>query len=846
MKRENQSIRYSASDLVNYLGCKHLTELDRQTVLGKIPPPDWKNPALALIQQKGIEHEQAYVNHLKFQDLCVRELDGHSGESTLQAMKEGVDIITQARFEKDGWVGIADVLKKVPGESTLGNYHYEIEDTKLAAETKAGTVLQLCLYADLLGNLQGRIPENLYVIKPGEAFSADQYRYPEFEAYYRFVKKQFIHTLEAKPEDTYPMPVAKCDTCRWWKDCNQKWHDDDHLSLVAGIRSNQLKELEEQGIKTLETYAGEEKPFRSKPSKGNEETYKKIHDQAKIQLKGRKENKLLYELLPVMPQRGLNRLPKPSKGDIYFDIEGDHFYEEGGLEYLLGISLRNASDAQEYKGFWAKTRKEEKEAFIQFMEFTLTRWKSFPDMHIYHYAPYEPSAIKRLASRHAVFEEEVDRLLRSERFIDLFAVIKETLIASVESYSLKDIEQFTGYTRKANLRMASEARRQMSIALDFKDFTGLPDQDLELIELYNKDDCEATKALHSWIEQIYQEQITDGISLERPEEKTGDASENISEEENQASMLYGKLVGELPEDPADWDNKDKAKWLLAHQVEFYRREMRSAWWEFFRLKELEPHELLEERKGIYDLRYIKTLPESKRAPIDRYSYPPQEISLEKGKELYEPQGSIIGTIHNFSLKDNIVDIKKRLDQKGNHPHALFIKDIVSNQGLVPSFFHFIQSVIDYGIDGDGPYRAGRDLLLKYAPRLMNSETLQLNSKQLMEENAIQTMLDLNEGILPVQGPPGTGKTYLGGGLIAELVKRGKKTGVTAVSHKVIRTLLDKAVERGNEKGINVQIGHKSKANTGDGTYIKDKNAAFAALEEGKVVGGTAWLWSNDD
>ena len=137
MKKIGQSLQFSASDLINYLGCKHLTELDRKTVLGEIDPPDWSNPALVLIQQKGIEHEQAYVAHLKSQGLNVCELEGHSLSDTKAAILKGYEIITQARFEKDGWVGIADILRKISGNSKLGDYYYEVEDTKLARETKA-------------------------------------------------------------------------------------------------------------------------------------------------------------------------------------------------------------------------------------------------------------------------------------------------------------------------------------------------------------------------------------------------------------------------------------------------------------------------------------------------------------------------------------------------------------------------------------------------------------------------------------------------------------------------------------------------------------------------------------
>lgn len=846
MKIANQSILYSASDLVNYLGCKHLTELDRKTVLGEIDPPDWKNPALVLIQQKGIEHEQAYVGHLKSQGLNICELEGHSFGETKAAILKGYDIITQARFEKDGWIGIADILRKVPGNSKLGEWYYEVEDTKLAKETKAGTVLQLCLYSEFLGEIQERIPEYMVVVKPGSDFPNDVYRYPEFEAYYRFVKNRFQQVMMDDPEATYPLPVAKCDTCRWWKECNSKWHVDDHLCLIAGVRSHQMKELEHQGISSLETYAREPEPFRKVPEQGNEETYKKIHDQAKIQLRGRNEKKMLHDLLPVEPLRGLNRIPEPSKGDLYFDIEGDHFYEDGGLEYLFGIAFLNEENEIEYKGYWAKNRKEEKDMFSEFMSFILKRWEVFPGMHIYHYAPYEPTAIKKLASRSAIFEQEVDILLRSDRFIDLFSVIKETLIASVESYSLKEIEKFTDYSRSADLRLASDARRRISIALDFDDFSSFSDSDFELIEAYNKDDCLATLELHKWIESLYQEQIAEGVDLTRLEDSSGDAGESIAEGEAYARALYDSLVGDLPDDPGDWGNEDQAKWLLAHQVEFYRREMRSAWWEFFRLRELEPNEMMEERKGIAGLRFQNTLPESIRVPIDRYVYPSQEISMDLGKEVYEPQGEKVGTIHNFSLENRTLDIKKTGKTADIHPYALFIKDIVSNRALVPSFHKLIESIISSGIDGSGPNRAGRDLLLKNPPRLSSGKILSVQDGETIEESALRNALELENGTLPVQGPPGTGKTHLGGSIIAELVKRGKTIGVTAVSHKVIRNLLDKAVERGKEKGIDVIIKHKAKAGTvRDDTTINNKDEALNAINQGFVVGGTAWLWVDD-
>ncbi|MEQ9231467.1 MAG: TM0106 family RecB-like putative nuclease, partial [Cyclobacteriaceae bacterium] len=282
MKISNNSVQYSASDLVNFLGCNHLNNLDRRAAIGEIELPEWNNPSLKLLQKKGEEHEGAYISHLKTKGLSVCELDGQSAEATQEALKKGYDIITQARLKTGNWVGIADVLVKVDGESDLGNYHYEIEDTKLAKETKAGTVVQLCLYAELLADQQGVTPSKMRVVKPGDDFPKEEFQYAEFEAYFRLIKGQYQAVMDQEIQASKPYPVPKCDTCRWWKNCNQQWHDEDHLSLVANIRSNQVKELETQGIQTLESYANEPKPFREKPEQGNEATYEKVHNQAKI------------------------------------------------------------------------------------------------------------------------------------------------------------------------------------------------------------------------------------------------------------------------------------------------------------------------------------------------------------------------------------------------------------------------------------------------------------------------------------------------------------------------------------------------------------------------------------
>ncbi|MBV6640911.1 MAG: TM0106 family RecB-like putative nuclease [Cyclobacteriaceae bacterium] len=846
MKFLDSEFQLSASDLVNFLGCKHLTELDRAEKLVEIDPPDFYDPAQAILKEKGRNHEEAYEQFLKDQKKSTFKLTEHSNEATLKAMKEGYDYILQAGLYDGKWNGRADFLRKVNGPSNLGNYHYEIEDTKLAIETKAGSVIQLCLYSEILTKLQGRAPENMWVVKPGEDFPSDKFRYPEFQSYYQLIKRQFEQRINNRPERTYPYPVSKCSTCRWWKECDKKWHEDDHLCLIAGIQSMHLKELEKQGIGSLTSYAELPKPYLNEPDQGSLATYEKIHKQSQIQLKGRKAGGILYELLEITPERGLNRLPEPDPGDVYFDIESDHFHEEGGLEYLLGYCYRDSNNDLIYQQIWSKNKKEERESFELFIDFLMDRWARNHGFYIYHYAPYEPGAIKRMAQYHRTREVEVDQLLRGERFIDLYSVLKESLRASVESYSLKDVEKLTSYERKADLRLSSMARRRIATALEFKDEDTLIKEDLELVELYNQDDCLATEALHQFLEERYQENQSD---LQRPPVKDGTPSEGVEGRDLEAEEMFKAMVKNLPDDREEWDDEHKSLWLGAHLIEYYRREKKSAFWEFFRMQDMDPDELLQERKAISGLKFEGAHQDSKRVPIHIYTYDPQEISIKDGSDVYEVPGEKVGSIYELSPEDCTVSIKKMGKTSDIHPVSVCTKEVISDGVLIQSLWKLIRYIIAEGISSEGPFHAGRDLLLRNRPRLSNDEVMDPKRGEDLEAHVLRILLNLDQSVLPIQGPPGSGKTFNGSKLIAELVKKGKRVGITAISHSVIINFLEGVVKEGAKKDIAIDVRHKVSSSTsvkkGDEFSFKKIEDALEFLDQGAVVGGVSWLWADD-
>ena len=857
MKLTDSRLLLSATDLANHLACRHLTELDRAVAEGRQPGPAWRDPALELLQQRGLAHEQSYVEHLRAEGLNVVELRDIDGETavdrTLTAMQAGADAIVQAAPRDGRWGGRADILLRIPEPSALGAWSYEVIDTKLAQDTRGATVLQLCLYSDLVGRLQERAPTQMHVVKPGEAFPRETFRFADFQAYYRLVQRQLEDALSGPPsETTYPNPVPQCDICPWWRECDSRRHSDDHLSLVAGIHTLHIGELNRQGIDTLEQFAEQDTPLRERPVRGNREAFAKAQAQARIQLDGRRAGRPLHELLPVEAGHGLTRLPEPSPGDLYFDIESDPFVEGGGLEYLLGVAYADEGGVLQYRAFWALDRVQEKRALEQFIDFVMDIWDQHPGMHVYHFSPYEPAAIKRLIGRHGTREVEVDRLLRGQRFVDLHAVTRQGLRASVESYSLKELEQFFGFSRGIELSLASAALRRIACALEL----GIPaeaiDTDCEAVEAYNRDDCLSTAALRQWLEECRAELEAQGSPIARPDLQDGEASTAVEERAADIQEVYNSLVGNLAEDRASWSPLDQAQWLLAHQLEYFHREDKCAWWEFFRIHELDPDELLDERKAVCGLSFVgEDGGGTPKCPIHQYQYPPQEAALTVGNELHEVGGDAIGKVTAIDQSQRILAIKKRAAAAAHHPFAVLVNERVTPHPVDWAHLQFAQSVAENGVDSTGSYRAARDLLLKRSPRLHDAVDGQLRAPdEDIIDAAVRLVRSLDHGVLPIQGPPGTGKTYAGARMIVQLAREGKRIGVTAVSHKVIRNLLEAVLAEAAKAGEPLEAIHKVSKRSEDetdGLIETTKNdEACAGLDARRVLGGTTWLWARDD
>jgi predicted RecB family nuclease len=878
---------YAATDLVAFLACEHLTRIERAAMAGLVERPNRVDPELDIIRRRGFEHEQRYLGELRAQGKTVEEiaLDGSvedrgdqlraAAAATLDAMARGVEVVYQATFFDGTWRGHADFLLRVESAdrpSRWGPYQYEVADTKLARHVKASAVLQLCTYVDLLDHVQGVRPEWMYVALGGSSHAIERLRVDDYMAYFRTTRDRFVATVaEAAvfpPLATYPEPVEHCEVCRWALECAARRRADDHLSLVAGITSRQRHALEARAIGTLEGLGRLTLPLDARLDGVSEPALRKVREQARIQLEGRLEQRMKYELLlpdaekQIDPERGLATLPPPSPNDLFFDIEGDPYAFEDGLDYLFGVLESDGT----FHAFWSRdadgsfTLDGERRAFEALVDFIIARLDADPTLHVYHYAAYEATALKRLMGRHATRENEVDRLLRGAVLVDLLRAVRQSLRASVESYSIKRIEPLYGFVREVDLRDAGSSIVAFEEWLELGEGERPAATHLDRIERYNRDDVVSNQRLRGWLERLRIEvESQTGQKVPRPADRR-DMTPADTQADIARTDAVAKALADVPTQPADRSEAQQATWLLAQLLGWHRREDKATWWEFFRLMTLTPEELVDESEAVGGVEPVAMVEDSgSDKQVWRYRYPTQEFDLGRG-EVYDvgraaanPNGELkewrAGTIVASDLVAQTIDLKRDIGDP--HPTGLVALTVVGTAAQRASMLRIGEWVRDNGVDAEGPYRAARDLLLRRTPRAGIAAGRALRLENETDEAAARRLaLALDHSTLPIQGPPGSGKTYTGARMICSLLAAGKRVGITANSHKVIGNLVTKVLSAAADEDVTVHAVQKGERHevVADDRVVRGKDNAHtrATIDSGaNLVAGTAWLWASE-
>ncbi|MDQ3822067.1 MAG: TM0106 family RecB-like putative nuclease [Actinomycetota bacterium] len=787
MQLRDGRLVFSPSDLNDFLECEHLSALEFAVARGELARVTRDDPQAELVRRKGEEHEAAYLERLRAKG---REIaTPRNAAETRAAIRAGAEVVYQAAFDDGGWVGYADFVEQQPDGL------YEVADTKLARTSKPAHLLQLASYSEQVGRIQGRLPERMHVVLGTRERAS--YHVRDFDAYFRRVRQRFLQWV-ANPPKTYPLPVAHCAVCDWLARCTRQWEQDDHLSLVAQMRRSWIDKLAGAGITTLEGLARADAELQTEL---RPEIFDRLRRQAELQHRHRITGEHLFELLPLVEGRGLELLPRPSEGDVFFDIEGDPFYEAArGLEYLFGVVADGT-----FRAFWAHDRAEERRAFERLVDFLTERLARFPDMHVYHYAHYEPTALKRLMGELGTREDEVDELLRREVFVDLYRVVAESLRISYGRYGLKQVERFFMPAREEDLAAGDD-----SILVFEQWLESGADELLHAIERYNEFDCRATLALRDWLLDRRREAgVTRWKEPPVPRERTEEQEEAIAERERLRQQL---LAG------AD---EGSERWILGQLLEYHRREDRPVWWHYFRRLDATEEQLFDDAEAIAGLEPTGAEPEDvKKSRVHTLSFPAQQHKLGAG-EAVDPA---------TERKEDIVEID---DARGllRLRRGPKFADEPLPRALIPG-----------GPWDTKPQRA--------ALRRLAENPERYPALRAIVRRDPPTSLDpatLGDSYLFIQGPPGSGKTWKGAQIVAALLRDGKRVGVTAPTHKAIHNLL------GEIEAVARPVTALKKCSAGDpetkyeGAWVENEDDIEPFRDPAsRLLAGTAWLFAREE
>jgi uncharacterized protein len=815
----------SATDLMRFMGCPHATTLDLAHMRGRGPQPGENTEDAALLQKQGDAHEAAHLEHLKEAGRTVIEIErsklGENAEATRAALTAGPDVVFQGAFLSGNWGGWSDFLERVETPSALGPFSYEVADTKLKRRADPKHVLQLVLYSDLLAEIQGAVPKFAHV-ELGDGTRATL-RLADYSAYARMARQR-LEAFVADPQPTRPMPCADCGLCRWADHCNSVWQAEDSLFNVANISRGQVKKLEAAGVDTMEGLSTLDHPIRGMA----ENTLARLITQARLQ-QARKTGEPNFELRALEPGKGFDLLPEPQTGDLFYDIEGDPHYE-GGLEYLHGIWF----DGQ-FQAFWAHDHDAEARALSGLLAFFRARIAAYPTARIYHYAPYEITALKRLTTKYGIGEAFLDRLLRERRFVDLFAVVRGGLIGSEPNYSIKSMEAF--YDRKRD----GEVKTAGGSVVAYERWRETQDQQiLDEIEDYNRVDCISTEELRDWLVRI---RLSDPWPILAP-----DAGDKEVEDDTDTQALRNMLAGSgLPQDRRE---------MLFNLGVFHSREVKPAQWAVFDSAAKDEDDLLDDLDALAGLEASGPVEPIKRSFARSYTYPQQETKLRGGKKatvpVFDGPPTTVG-IESMDRRARVITVKVGpgkthllVDQLTLHP------DWPLNTGVIAS------ALRDVIADQCGARRftAVDDLLSRAAPRLCSGPKADLLGGADPVAGTIAVVKDMDETTLPIQGPPGTGKTYVSARAILSLVHKGYRVGVASNSHEAIRNVLMGCLAALDEDDPdialeNADLAHKVSSNDdgypdGFSRIARAQSNDDPALEHTHVVGGTAWFFARDE
>jgi len=833
-----------------------------------------------LLFDAGLEHEKVLIAQLKSDGKRVAELRGKQDasdyEEALEAMGSGADYIWQASMRNEEMRGSADLLERIEEPSALGDWSYIPIECKLSSHSKPIYLVQACAYCELLTPILGQRPDRFKLYLGGRRFL--EYASGEFWSWYDQLRQRYRDFRAAfdpsqEPED------APGDHGLWEPFIQQRLEDKRDLILVAGMRQSQRSKLRSAGITTIDALAA--CPDDHSVAGLDPGMLVRLRDQACIQLASasRDDERPAFQVRPLAQQaKGLEMLPAPDAGDIWFDMEGYPDPVSGEkIEYLFGACYRDEQGALQFADWWAHHPQEEKQAFDAFVQWVQNRRERYPDLHVYHYASYEKTALGTLASRHQVHVPLIDQWLREELLVDLYPIVRNGVLVGAPSYSIKKVERLYGPPRAEEVENAADSVVQYAEWKKSADPKILKD-----LRDYNEKDCQVTEGLHRFLLELPETQ-----QLPFRSNKWGIGAKDEAHE--QKAIAYEKdlevaareLRDELPTPLTDPDaiGPRGYSWrlqkLISQLIDFHEREGKVEWWEFFNRLQMTPEERNDDSEVIAGAR-LQSVDPVKRSLGYRYRFDGEQPLKLSAKEGRQPRFAVVPLLssgerlvplpHLLTADGKAWGANGQLDENAADQLTLTVtQDALSKaQGLSGSGLPQQADLVPFP---KAIYRLMLEHLVRLAqgwvferkllpPALLHllerrsiPELEQLNatvrSEPTRTAEALAAFLAQADGIgLSLQGPPGTGKTTVTGQLIAALVAKGQRVAVSSTTNEAINNLLLKVqdcLDQTSNAALVVKVAssssEKSDVKALAGTRVQalqDKNLP----ENPAVLGGT--------
>ena len=373
------------------------------------------------------------------------------------------------------------------------------------------------------------------------------------------------------------------------------------------------------------------------------------------------------------------------------------------------------------------------------------------------------------------------------RFVDLYKVVREGIRVSEPSYSLKNLETFYMEKREGAVATAGDS----VVVYNRWRETG-DDQLLKQIADYNEIDCISTGKLRDWLLKLRPPQYAwfDGPPPVEATEKAREWTTARLEREARYADYQKRLLESAT-------GEDDFRRHLADLLEFHAREEKPQWWEFFDRQTRSTDELIDDAECIAGLTLAMPAEPVKQSLLYTYRFPPQETKrLEPvNKSLTWRHCSYAGTIKELDDENQIVKIKLGL-KSGRLPENLNIGPggPVNSDALREAIYRFAtktffrQAEQQLSRGNDATCSAKRHCLAFAGHSALDSPIVRRRRPACRHDRGRR-----QASIIPTcssKGRPGSGKTHTSAHVIVELIRRGKKIGVAANSHKVIHNLLD--------------------------------------------------------